>query len=414
MNRRVVRWVVVSLGLCCGCAAGPLAAFHPCLLTTKPILHKHSVAWQWFDTSILSQIEQGLDLERVIRKALGRPRPSHNLHDGIVPDSSFLTNRDLEHLNPEAIRRGPTQAGQEAQPPFVITRMKTEGKTAGFFVRDAQGDRYLFKLDVVGSPELLTGAEVVTSKLLYALGYAVPSYEIVNVTQKQLTLSPTFPSETKEQLARIVASHEQDGVIRVSASRFLDGEILGPFSFKAHRHCTELRALKLAYAWVNNTDAKDQNTLMVWAGTRAIGYLIDFGSSLGAYASRGSKGPCQGWVNDVDLKDITLELLTLGLHTNGCDSKERPWSPAVGLFSPRLDPIRWKPYAPNVAFEEITKADAQWMIERLAKFSRTQLDAAVSAGQYAHREDAQRIVEILEARRQAILQAYPINPEGTR
>ncbi len=350
-----------------------------------------------------------MDLERVVRKALGRPRPSHDLHDGIVPDSSFFTNRDMTHVSPEAIRRGPTQAGQEAQPPFVMTRMKVEGKTAGFFVRDTKGDRYLFKLDFVGYPELLTGAEVVTSKLLYALGYSVPSYEIVNVTQEQLTLSPTLPPETKEQLARLVTSHGQGGVIRVSASRFLDGEIVGPFSFKAHRHCTELRALKLAYAWVNNTDAKDQNTLMVWTGHRAMGYLIDFGSSLGASASRGSKGPCQGWVNDVDLKDITLELLTLGLHTTGCDSKERPWSPAVGLFSPRLDPIRWKPYAPNVAFEEITKADARWIAERLALFSRAQLDAAVSAGQYARREDAQRLVDVLEARRQAILRAYLVN-----
>lgn len=403
------RWRLTgTLGLCLvlGCASfAPQTTGHPCLLTTKPVIRPPSIAWHLFDVTVLSQLEQELDLVRVVRKVVGRPRPADDRVNGQVADSSFFTNRDIAGLSADDIRRGPTRAEQTATPPFVITRLKAEGKTAGFFVRDAHGERFLFKLDVPEAPELVTGAEVVASKLLHALGYFVPSYEIVQVGPNQLSIGPGL-AITPEELRVRLGTRLRHGRLRVSASRLVDGDILGPFSFKQHRHCAELRALKLAYAWVNNTDAKDHNTLMAWTGTHAIGYLIDFGTSLGGDPVRGAKGPCQGWVNDVDLKDWTVQILTLGLHPNGCDPHERPVSPAVGLFSPRLDPIRWKPYAPNLAFEELTNDDGRWMARRLAGFSRAQLEAAVGAGQYSDPTDAERIVEILEARRNAILDTY--------
>ena len=140
--------------------------------------------------------------------------------------------------------------------------------------------------------------------------------------------------------------------------------------------------------------------------SRAVGYLIDFGTSLGASASEGPKKPCQGWRYDVDVKDGLLELLTLGLYTGGCDPKEQVVSPAVGRFSPRLDPRRWKPYAPNLAFEVMTHADGRWMASKIATLSRAHLAAAVAAGHYQNQADADRILDILEARRRAIMEAY--------
>jgi hypothetical protein len=408
----VRRWLPA---LCCasllsGCAS--LGAPPSCRIVAKPIVRKQPVAWHLFDVTVLSQIEQGLNPARVARKGLGIPQPAHNLVNGEVSEGSFFADRPIESLDADAIRRGPTRPDQHATPPFVITRLKQEGKTPGFFVRDASGGRFLFKLDLAGYPELVTGAEVVASKLLHALGYYVPSYEIVTVEPKDLALSADLAAAAQADLQRLLAGHAREGRVRVSASRFLDGEILGPFRFQRHRDCAELRALKLAYAWINNTDAKDHNTLLAWSGNAATGFLIDFGSSLGADASHGPKRPCQGWLNDVDLKELMLETLTLGLRDNGCDPQERPFSAAVGLFSPRFDPIRWKPYAPNLAFEEITQADARWMAKRIAAFSREQLVAAVDAGRYHDPEDSARIVEVLEARRQAIRDAY-LNPEVT-
>ena len=387
---------LLSLILLSGCATGRASRDGSCVITAKPTPQKQPISWHVLNVTLrhLLSVSHLLPLGSTGDRV-----------DGVVADSAFFTNRSVGTLSPEAVRNGPTPSSQRPLPPFTVTRLKDEGKTAGFFVTDAAGARFLFKLDLVDQPELVTGAEVVTSKLLHALGYYVPSYEIVTFHPQEVTVSPTAHVEA-EDLQELLAPRLRQGQVRASASRIVDGQILGPFQFQRFRSCACLRALKLAYAWVNNTDAKDHNTLMVWTGDRAIGYLIDFGSAFGADADHGPKGPCQGWLYDVDLANWTVEALTLGLARNGCDHREQPWSSAVGLFSPRCDPRRWKPYVPNLAFDAMSLADAQWMATRLAALSHAQLEAAVAAGHYGRSEDARRILEVLEARRAAILQVY--------
>jgi hypothetical protein len=379
-------------------------------------VRRQPIAWHLFDVTVISPIEQFFHVGRLSRKLVGLPVRALNLRDGTIEDSAFFTNRDIARLTPEQVRWGPSRPEDFPLAPFVITKPKIEGKTAGFFVTDSRGVRYLFKLDPVDSPELLSGAEVVTSKLLYALGYHVPSYEVVSFSPADLTVreevtvrgadGEMHPFDT-EQLTTLLTPRLRSGRVRVVASRILDGEILGPARFKRFRDCAELRALKLAYAWLNNIDAKDHNSLLVWDGTQTIGYLIDFGTSLGADAGRGSaKDPCAGWTYMVDLKESSLELMTLGMRQSGCDVRERPYDSSVGLLSPRVDPKRWKPYAPNLAFLEMNDADAEWMAQRMARLSRPQLAAAVSAGQYSRPEDAAYLVDVLEARRIAIVRHY--------
>lgn len=386
-----------------GCVSAHRTA---CLITTKPALHKQVIGWHLFDVTVLSQIEQGFHPVRVGRRLAGSPLPARNFSDGTVADSSFFTNRDIARMSPADVRWGPTQPSQQlATPPLTITKIKDEGKTAGFFVTDAKGQRFLLKLDIAGYPDLVTGAEVVTSKLLYLLGYYVPSYEIIEVAVEDLAVSARV-EDGEEELREALEGRLRDGRLRASASRLLDGEVLGPFRFKQHRDCAECRALKIACAWVNHTDTKDHNTLMVWTGTQAVGYLIDFGTSLGADAARGPKRPCQGWHYDVDLTHAAAELLTFGLHDDGCPTQEAVISQAEGRFPSAVDPRHWKPYAPNLAFEELTEPEARWMAARIAQVSRAQLEAAVAAGAYHDPDDAERLVEILQRRQQAIGQAY--------
>ncbi len=187
----------------------------------------------------------------------------------------------------------------------------------------------------------------------------------------------------------------------------LEGDVLGPAKFKQFRDCAEMRSLKVVYGWLNNIDAKDHNTLIVWDGEQTLGYLIDFGTALGADAGRGgAKSPCAGWTYVVDLRVFTLKLLTLGLYRSGCDRKEIPISPRIGLFSERTKPFAWKPYAPNLAFEEMNANDARWMARRIARLSLEQIEAAVASGQYSDSADAAYLMEALEVRRTAIMNRY--------
>jgi len=412
------RWA--GCGLClllAGCSAWPTSWGTPCCVDAKPTVRRQPIGWHLVDVSSLGQLEQAVFLRRLL------PVRAQNLRAGVVADSAFFTDRDPAGFSAQDVRWGPSRPDDFAQPPFTITKAKSEGKTAGFFVTDARGVRYLFKLDPVDAPELLTGAEVVTSKLLAALGYHVPSYEIAEVRPVEFQLQPGVVLKDAEGRRRDMTQQDVDtllrprmraGAVRVVQSRILDGDILGPARFKRFRDCADVRALKLAYAWTNNIDAKDHNTLLVWNGTKTVGYLFDFGTSLGADAGRGGpQHPCAGWTYMVDVRVWLLEAMTLGLYDSDCDVNEPVFSTAVGRFSPRVNPRKWKAYAPNLAFEEMTQDDARWMAQRLAALRHEHLEAAVSAGQYSDAADAAYLVQTLEARRRLIVQAYA-SKEGER
>lgn len=365
-------------------------------------MRKPPIWWHLFDVTVVTPVKETFNVVRLARKATKVPLRSLNLREGDVQDTAFFTNRDPEQLSPSQVAAGPTRPEDAATPPYTITKLKDEGQTPGFFVKDAKGAKYLFKLDPVEAPELLSGAETVTSKLIYALGYHVPSYEVVWMRPEDLQAGPEINT------AQLVKGRVQDGAVRVVASKILDGEVLGPGSFKTFRDCADVRALRLAYAWVNNIDAKDHNSLLVWNGTRTVGYLIDFGTSLGADAGKaGSKHPCAGLLNIVDVREASLKLLTLGIHKPPCAlDATAPVSPHIGLFTTRFEPESWKPYAPNIAFNAMTEADGRWIARRMARLSRAQIEAAVGAGRYADPADGGYLVDVLDQRRKAIIEEY--------
>jgi hypothetical protein len=412
-------------GSASGCAVWPRRwGERPCCIEVKPVVRRQPIAWHLFDVTILSQLEQSFHLVRVGRRWLGVPVRSLNLNDTEqateVGDTAFFTNRNLTRLSPDEVRWGPSRPDDHGSPPFTITQMKAEGKTAGFFVTDARGVRYLFKLDPVDAPELLSGAEVVTSKLFHALGYHVPGYEIQLARLDEFIIAPGVTIQdsgeprpfTEADLRALVTPRLREGRLRVSASKLLEGDVLGPARFKRFQDCTDMRALRVVCAWVNNVDTKDHNTLLVWDGTRTVGYVIDFGTALGADAGLGGpKPPCSGWTNEVDMTVLALKLATAGWYRPVCDT-QRPFSPGIGLLSPRVDPDRWKPYAPNLAFEQMNEDDARWIAGRMAQLSHAHVEAAVSAGQYSRPEDAAYLTDVLEARRQSIVEHYLKGDEG--
>ena len=419
---RVLVGAVLALAVG-GCAAWPRHwSARPCCVDAKPMIRRQPIAWHALDVTVFSQVEQGFHLVRTGRKWLGSPVRSLNLRDGEVSDTAFFTPGDPAQLSPEEVRWGPSRPEDRPVPPVGITKLKAEGKTAGWFVTDSRGVRFLLKLDPVDAPELLSGAEAVASKLVHALGYHVPSYEVTFLRPEELRIgqgvmwrrgSSEPRAFTAADLQVLLDGRVRDGRLRVVASRILDGEILGPARFKQFGDCADVRALKVVYAWLNNIDAKDHNSLLVWDGTRTVGYLIDFGTSLGADAGLGGpKTACAGWTNAVDLKVLSLKLATLGWYRPGCYVGETAFSPGVGLFPPRVDPDRWKPYVPNLAFSQMNRDDARWMARRLARLSPAQIEAAVSAGQYSRPEDTAYLVETLQQRRDTIVRHYLKGDEG--
>ena len=378
LSRTVSLAAALALCVLAGCRSAP----GPDWVHERPKSAEEPFLVLWLKNNYFHPIGRLLALDRHLGRLLGETYEAANvLPDGSVPDSSFYTNRDISHLTPEDIYLGgTTQPGPT--PPFTITAVKTTGAAAGFFGNDATGAKFLFKLDLPGWPELTTGAEVVASRLLWALGYNVPEMYVVTI---EGTGDARFDGK------------------RAMVSRFLPGEIVGPFKYFGVSERREVRALKLAQGWINNVDCTDFNTLITWHAEEGVAryWLLDFSSALGA-SDRGPKRPRQGWEYTWDVFEQISDLFTLGLDREPYDRDAQPFSPAVGLFDDNYDPWRWKPLMPNMAFWEMTGSDARWLAEKIAAFTPEQLGAAVAAGQYSRAADRDYLLQTL-LRRQAII-----------
>jgi len=88
-----------------------------------------------------------------------------------VPDSEWFTNRHGQRRMSRAeLQQGPL-SGEGPISPFTVIGVKNVGIMPGLTMKDSKGRRYFVKWDPVGHCELATGAEVIVSKFMYAIGY---------------------------------------------------------------------------------------------------------------------------------------------------------------------------------------------------------------------------------------------------
>ena len=388
------------------------------------------------DQNIYYEGLQYFHLERFYRRLLGQRKRALdvNVYDE-VPDSTFFTNRHgRSRSSAEELKRGPSvTSGPDLSARWTITKGKFDGITPGFFIKDAKGDRYLLKFDPVDSLELATGAEAVSSRFMYAIGYNIPQYTIVSFKKDQFAIAPEakvydetgfrkkLTPERLEQFLLFVAQ-AKDGSYRASASRVLQGEVLGPMKFQGrrkedpedlinHEDRREIRTLQVFNAWINNNDVRESNSLDVIEekeGRRQIRhYLIDYNSSLGA-TPRGPKPPQFGHEYMLDYGETLKTILSLGLWKKPWQKRwdeagrETPAS-AVGYFDNRyFEPGKFKTQLPHFAFKDLTRADAFWAAKILKSFTDDEIREVVSTGEYSDPKVREEIARILIERRDLI------------
>src|SRR5438045_7962653 len=265
----------------------------------------------FFKGQLIEGAKQDLDIPRWIRLASGHPKQATNVNVlDEVPDSSWYTNRHHIHrMTIEQLKRGPNRGSAPDFSAAVITKAKTTGVTPGLQLKDATGQSYLVKFDGANYPNLQSGAEVSSTKILYAAGYNVPENYVAYIhpdnlqigngveikdekTGKKRALTRDDIDEMLRRVARL-----PDGRCRVMASKILPGKSKGPFpqiGFRSddpndlipHEDRRELRALRVIASWINDWDLKETQSLDMYVeeGGRKFlrHYLLDFGSSLGA------------------------------------------------------------------------------------------------------------------------------------
>ncbi|HYH00226.1 MAG TPA: hypothetical protein VD837_13915 [Terriglobales bacterium] len=390
--------------------------------------------YDFIDGTIIQQVKQGFDFPRIARKVLGRSKEALNVNAvDAVPDSSWFTNRNgMLPMSLYEIRRGPNQDEGPVGESFTVLRAKTVGITPGLWIRDEQGSTYILKFDPPDYPELATAAEVISTKLFYAIGYNVPQNTIFRFRRSQLQIGDgaTYkdnagreqaltPAVLEELLARV--AQEKSGRYRVVASKLLPGKPKGGFKFAGvreddpndiipHEHRRDVRGLRVFSAWLEHNDIRVGNTLDMYVeehGRRFLRhYLIDFGSTLGSDTLFPNR-PEVGHEHQFDMKQAGTTLLTLGLRQPAWTEPEPIRFASVGRYSAEdFDPRRWKSNFPLVAFENMTEADARWAAEIVGSFTDEQIRAAVETGEISEPAAEDYLVKQLIGRRDRIVDAY--------
>jgi len=406
--------------------------------TPRPEETEESMYWDRVDMSVFHQLEKPLNLNwtgRTVGRALGVADPDEADNVNVMdepPNSSWWSRRHFyDERTPRELARGSNErdttgpAAGPADGTWTVTSGKFQGASRGFQIEDPRGDRYLIKLDHPDWPELMSSAEVISTKIFHGAGYNVPQNTVTEFTPDQLEIGPDAMVQagtdrrpmTRKDLRTLLAPYERgsDDRIRGVASKFVDGDPLGPIFFQGtregdrndrvrHEQRRELRGLRVIGSWLNDADRRHANTLAVYTDERYVKhYILDMGSTLGANAGNPHR-PIHGQAYMIDQRKIPRAMLALGAYRfPWWDYDPTPRYTAVGYF--RADVFRpgdWVPTYPNPAFEKMTLRDAFWGAKIVMSFSDEDLRAIVETAHISNPEAEAHLVEVLKKRRDKI------------
>ncbi|HMI30788.1 MAG TPA: hypothetical protein VK527_03545 [Candidatus Limnocylindrales bacterium] len=320
-----------------------------------------------------------------------------------VPNSTWFTNRNhIKHVAPELIRTGPYDGVRPAKP-WTVTGLKKGGFNLGFQMKDAEGRKWIVKLDRKGHPQSGSGAATVSSRLAWAAGYNISLDQAMSFLHGDLKFEtkPPKPGDdppvTDAQIQDILklVAQSSDGRYYGSASLFLPGKPVGPIDLHGrrkddpndwfkHKNRRELRGLFVFYSWLNNWDVKDQQSLDMYGkpGDYLTHYQLDVDGSLGA-AAEGAKPLPYGFENRVDFGWTATRMITLGfVNEPWRKAHQETGIPSVGNFSAEFNPKDWRPLEEVPPFRKMMQRDAYWGAKLVASFSDEQIAAAIDAVGY--------------------------------
>jgi len=353
-----------------------------------------------------------------------------------VPCSTWFCPRN--HLRPMSVEE--TVAGPAAVPPrlpFKITKGKHLGASAGFQVKDANGNKFMLKFDVAGHLGMANAGEMVGSRIFHAAGYNVPGAFLVDVTAADFKVDPSAKFElykverrplteamVRSTLAR--AAHAPDGHARAAAVPWIPGTILGGFDMLGvrrgdandripHQHRRSLRASWMLFAWLSVLDPSSINTIDSYGeeGGRHLvrHYFFDFGCSFGS-ATNYAQGVQQDGEYSVEVARTLASFLTLGVYRRPFQDRRDEWRrltgehPAMGYFPAEdFDPDAFRTNQRIPSHMRMTDRDAYWGAKLVTSFSDEQIAALVATARLSEADGAY-IERGLRVRRDIIGRRY--------
>lgn len=378
------------------------------------------------------------ELQRFLSLEQMKPAEDVNARDEVPCSTWFCARHHLAPMTTEALLAGPPGARPPVLP-LAVTKSKDRGAAAGFSATDAQGHRFLIKLDPPHHAGLSSGAEIMGNLIFYGAGYNVAGAFSLHVPPDafQLAEQATFQLSgvaerpfTRARLDALLANagHTREDEVSAAAIPWIEGEVLGAFDMMGtrsddpndripHQHRRSLRASRLLFGWLNVHDASALNTLDSYVeedGRRFVRHhFIDFGAGLGS-ASWRRKDVFEGRESLFPLSRLLASLLTLGIYQRDWQrdqaAHDRSFGqlpPALGWFHPThgWDPRAFHTNRKVPAHLRMTPRDGYWGAKVITSFTRAQLRSLVNFA-YAGRGEADAVFEALVWRQRRIGETY--------
>ena len=281
---------------------------------------------------------------------------------------------------------------------------------------------------------MATGAEKVSSKFLYALGYFVPETYIVYFERDRLVLA--------DGSERVTSAGDLQDLIDLDIDVFLDDVardpergyratairipgswegLLGPYQvfgvrtddpndIVPHEHRRDLRGLFVFSSWLNHNRmgaVYTLDTLMIRDDVPIIRHnLVDFYATLGSGGTEPKKS-FRGNEKTYDFNQTLKNLPGMGIYSPKWQRANYPKFRSVGHFEyETFEPEKWKANTTIAPFANRLPDDTYWAAKQVMEFTDNDIRAIVSTGRYSDPEAEAWIAKCLIERRDRIGATY--------
>jgi hypothetical protein len=411
-------------------------------VSCAPDVYVSPLIWDGADNMVFRPLVEGLAIERH-----GEAVNANSLDE--VPDSSWFTNRIGTHaLSTADLARGACSPALMLDPEgaadgsWLIDHGKTNGSSPGFRVSIPGKGKFLFKGEPTDQPERPSAASVIGAAVYDAIGFNTSCEQIVYFRPSLLKLLPGLmhqgnfgamePFDQKVVDKILKDSPHRDGMVRMQASAWLPGYLLGPFRYLGtrsddpgdvipHDNRRELRGARLLAAWLDHFDAREQNSMDTWLAAtpegkatpdaspgRVVHYYLDTSDCLGSEWAWEEISRRLGYSYIADWGDMGRDLVTLGIPTRPWDRVRRePGQKIFGFFNVReFEADHWKNEYPNAAFSRMTEHDGAWMARILAHFTPEMVEELGRMGRFSDPAATAYLTSVLKGRLEKILERY--------
>jgi hypothetical protein len=293
---------------------------------------------------------------------------------------------------------------------------------------------YLLRFDPPKYLEMSTGASMVASRIMHALGYNVVENYIVYFDRNQLRASEAGEDITSYGSRRDLTEEDIDNFLKKVARDPEKGYravatrvpaawegLLGPFQafgtrsddpndIVPHEHRRDLRGLFVFCAWLNNAYMSALHTLDALLIENDVPYikhyLVDFYTTLGS-ARDSRKKAHEG--NDLlfDRGQTLKNIAGFGFYSQRWMRAKYPNYPSAGRFEyAAFDPEKWTTEYEIAPFVNRLPDDTYWAAKLVMAFTDEEIRALVSTGQYGDPDAEEWIARCLIARRNKIGRTY--------